>query len=276
MPTGALIVIVVAAWVIVPMLVASHIGGEKGRAGWAWGLFLGWFGVLIAAVLPPSPEQQGKVAARQSALYRECPHCKEQMRRDATVCPHCRMQTEAWTLKDGFWWRADAEGQILRLDENTDTWALWIPTPEPVVTPAPPSETSSTPGSDAKPPRSLLKARPKTALAIAAIAVAGAITGVVLLARGWINKPYRATLTSTAARLSYDIGFGNCDRSNILDVTREKYLAYLATRLGTTSQKPDDIARASTKKYANPTGVLPAATAARDAYYHGCLDALQK
>lgn len=29
------------------------IGGPKGRYGWIWGLFLGWLGVIIVALLPP-------------------------------------------------------------------------------------------------------------------------------------------------------------------------------------------------------------------------------
>ena len=29
------------------------------------------------------------------AQYRECPYCKEQMRRDASVCPHCQRDSPA-------------------------------------------------------------------------------------------------------------------------------------------------------------------------------------
>lgn len=37
----------------------------------------------------------GLVAAVfQSDDRRECPYCREQMRRDATVCPHCRHDVE--------------------------------------------------------------------------------------------------------------------------------------------------------------------------------------
>jgi hypothetical protein len=45
-----LIIFAVVVWVL-PIWVAQTIGGRKGRAGWAWGLFLGWFGVLIVALL---------------------------------------------------------------------------------------------------------------------------------------------------------------------------------------------------------------------------------
>jgi hypothetical protein len=55
------------------------------------------------------------------AMYRECPHCKEQMRRDASVCPHCRMSSPAWTLNDGVWWFKSAEGWYW-LDEPNGEW----------------------------------------------------------------------------------------------------------------------------------------------------------
>ena len=95
----ALILIVAVVWVVVPTLVGLQIGAEKGRQGWAWGLFLGWLGVLIVAVLPPSPEHERAAAIQAAALYRQCPHCKEQMRRDATVCPHCRGVSPADTKR---------------------------------------------------------------------------------------------------------------------------------------------------------------------------------
>ena len=32
--------------------VGDRIGAPKNRAGWAWGLLLGWLGVVIVACLP--------------------------------------------------------------------------------------------------------------------------------------------------------------------------------------------------------------------------------
>jgi hypothetical protein len=32
-------------------------------------------------------------AVLATAMYRECPNCREQMRRDAKMCPHCRSET---------------------------------------------------------------------------------------------------------------------------------------------------------------------------------------
>lgn len=37
-----------------PIYVAHQIGESKNRAGWAWGLFLGWLGVIVVALLPQS------------------------------------------------------------------------------------------------------------------------------------------------------------------------------------------------------------------------------
>ncbi len=38
---------------IAAVVVATKIGAKKNRAGWAWGLFLGWIGVAIVACLSP-------------------------------------------------------------------------------------------------------------------------------------------------------------------------------------------------------------------------------
>lgn len=86
---------------VVPIFVAYAIGKPKHRAGAVYGIFLGWLGVLILALLPASPAMR----TAPTGLYRECPHCKEDMRRDARVCPHCRNESEPWLLEDGRWWR---------------------------------------------------------------------------------------------------------------------------------------------------------------------------
>ena len=66
-------------WFVIPIFVAISQGRAKRRSGWAYGLLLGWLGVLILAVLPPRPDP----------MIGECPHCREDMRVDASVCPHC-------------------------------------------------------------------------------------------------------------------------------------------------------------------------------------------
>jgi hypothetical protein len=36
---------------IAPVFVGHMVGSPKNRAGWAWGLLLGWVGVVIVACL---------------------------------------------------------------------------------------------------------------------------------------------------------------------------------------------------------------------------------
>lgn len=55
-------------------------------------------------------------------MYRECPNCKEQMRRDATVCPHCRQETRAWVLEGNTWWFESERGGWHRYDEANGRW----------------------------------------------------------------------------------------------------------------------------------------------------------
>ena len=55
--------------------------------------------------------------------HRECPHCKEQMRRDASVCPHCQRDSEAWTFNEGYWWYQADDGWLY-LDEMTGEWHM--------------------------------------------------------------------------------------------------------------------------------------------------------
>jgi hypothetical protein len=59
------------------------------------------------------------LAARR---YRECPHCKEEMRRDASVCPHCQRESDAWMQNEGYWWRTAEDGTWLYLDETSSEW----------------------------------------------------------------------------------------------------------------------------------------------------------
>jgi hypothetical protein len=45
------LIVFTVIFVVLPIWIGQMIGGPKGRAGWAWGLLLGWLGVLIVAVL---------------------------------------------------------------------------------------------------------------------------------------------------------------------------------------------------------------------------------
>lgn len=56
---------------------------------------VGWLAAIGVALLVA-----GLVAAifqshDRVAIRRECPYCREAMRKDATVCPHCRHEVSA-------------------------------------------------------------------------------------------------------------------------------------------------------------------------------------
>ena len=135
-----LVVGAVILWII-PIFVAHAIGKPKHRAGVLYGAFLGWLGVIVVAVLPAreamtleelerrrrnfTPYQYEKIKAEivSERVTRECPHCKEQMRRDASVCPRCQRESPAWTFHEGRWW-AQTEGQWYMLDEMANEWRI--------------------------------------------------------------------------------------------------------------------------------------------------------
>jgi hypothetical protein len=49
--------IFIALFAIAPIFVGHHLGKSKNRAGWAWGLLLGWLGVIIVACLSDKSSQ---------------------------------------------------------------------------------------------------------------------------------------------------------------------------------------------------------------------------
>lgn len=96
MPWGLVFLVV---WVG-SIIVGVNIGRPKGRRGGWWGFWLGPIGVLLVALLPPL------VAGARPELmtHRECPHCREPVRREASACPHCQRSIEPWVLASGVWW----------------------------------------------------------------------------------------------------------------------------------------------------------------------------
>lgn len=61
-------------WVVIATAVASWIGySVKGRSltGFLLGIFLGWVGVLIIAVLPPTAEKKVQRGVRDTAIADE-------------------------------------------------------------------------------------------------------------------------------------------------------------------------------------------------------------
>ena len=77
--------ILIAVFWIAPIFVGHAIGKPKGRTGWAWGLLLGWLGVIIVALLSPVRDVAREVresadVSRVPILQREevfasCPAC---------------------------------------------------------------------------------------------------------------------------------------------------------------------------------------------------------
>ncbi len=79
---------------ILPLWVSVHLGHQKGYnlAGWLLGLFLGWIGVIILAILKPSADAERRQLLQQGF---PCPHCLEPVRQGASVCPHCQRDVVA-------------------------------------------------------------------------------------------------------------------------------------------------------------------------------------
>ena len=118
-----LVVILLVAW-LAPIFIAAQVTSNRGRGGVVGlllGFFLGWIGVIIALLLS---DESGGARSGASRTYRECPRCKEQMRRDAQVCPHCHNESSAWTLKEGVWWHESPSGWYV-LDERRNEWVKW-------------------------------------------------------------------------------------------------------------------------------------------------------
>jgi hypothetical protein len=44
-------VVFIAVFMVLPIYIGHVIGAPKNRAGWAWGLLLGWLGVIIVSLL---------------------------------------------------------------------------------------------------------------------------------------------------------------------------------------------------------------------------------
>ena len=53
---------------------------------------------------------------------RECPFCKEDIRRDVSVCPRCQRESPAWVWESGYWWFREESGAWLQLHEETGEW----------------------------------------------------------------------------------------------------------------------------------------------------------
>lgn len=115
--------------------------GSGGVAAVGWGL---WLTVLASLSLtaatiilwgrepqtarsrtPSSPGMSPPGVERVEG-DRECPSCKEPMRRDASVCPHCMQPSEPWQYHSGVWW-AKLDGHYYWLREPPGEWIKHTP-----------------------------------------------------------------------------------------------------------------------------------------------------
>lgn len=71
-------VLILLVWVVAAIFAASAIGNRKGRpaAGFLLGLFLGWIGVIVIALIPPT---------RDALVQRE--RERQQIQREAAAPP---------------------------------------------------------------------------------------------------------------------------------------------------------------------------------------------
>jgi hypothetical protein len=94
-------------------------------------LFLfGFMAIAVLVVVAGVRLSHGGRRLSMAVHRRECPACKEAMRRDASICPHCRTPSEPWTFHDNRWWivRNDAS---YYLDEASQTWMRVDPATPP-------------------------------------------------------------------------------------------------------------------------------------------------
>lgn len=74
---ASILVGAVVLWVV-PIFVAHAVGAPKGRAGAAYGIFLGWLGVLVVAVLPAlTPKQRLVALEKDRAMLKPADYEKE-------------------------------------------------------------------------------------------------------------------------------------------------------------------------------------------------------
>ena len=117
---------------------AINQGGDLARAlaHVGWGLNLAMIAsvslgiaslVLVQVSATPEAAQQpvAPIGHPDVPARRECPFCKELMRRDASTCPHCRKESPAWTFNAGVWWLQRPDGQWLEHDEESGGWRLY-------------------------------------------------------------------------------------------------------------------------------------------------------
>jgi hypothetical protein len=109
--------IALVVWAVFFGILCGYIWRSRGGTfgtGLLMGAILGIFGLIIAVAARPTP--------RPEAATRECPWCKEAMRRDAIVCPHCQRESDPWRLEGGVWFSRDPEGREVWYEDARRRW----------------------------------------------------------------------------------------------------------------------------------------------------------
>lgn len=154
-PSSAPVLLILAGLVLggFALLDYNEVSGRVGGLGsdlatasvgaGIWSLFAGAAASVVAGLMllgqmhptanaPPALTLPATPTTAPTGLgaLRECPHCKEAMRRDASVCPHCRRESEAWEY-DGRWWTRDPSGARVWFHEDERQWRLEAEDDEP-------------------------------------------------------------------------------------------------------------------------------------------------
>lgn len=109
--------ILIAVWLlsgVVAALIWSSRGGN-GLEGFLMGLVLGIFGIIMAAAMTPAQVKM-KLAAT-----RECPHCRQRIPINASLCSFCQRESPAYEYIDGLWWMTQ-NGDRLYYNNAQKTW----------------------------------------------------------------------------------------------------------------------------------------------------------
>jgi hypothetical protein len=127
--TGLVITAVVLALYLLPTIVAASRGVTNVGSIAIVNIFLGWtfigWVVALAMAFKTAPPRVAPTRVVPAQTTRECPHCKLQMRRDASVCPNCHVGSKPWIQHEGIWWFQSDAGKWQWLDESTNTWTWY-------------------------------------------------------------------------------------------------------------------------------------------------------
>jgi hypothetical protein len=128
--------IVIIAWVFFGFIGAA-IGSSKGLGGTGFilGLLLGPIGILIVAVMSPTPEAQARrdaeVAGATHSLggsmqLRPCPWCAEQIQPAAVVCRYCGRDVQPIAVATAEGWFRDPSGRHPDRWWDGSAWTQWV------------------------------------------------------------------------------------------------------------------------------------------------------